>query len=324
MPKPLMPTVDVLYNVRPVRGVWDRKLLSCPPDGSRVDLWTQDDGTGRQRWKFTKVDGNDKLYHIEVFSGVTGTRKYLSCGADGRIDLWNTDDGTGRQRWELIPLMNNSFQIKVGGGTNPGETYLSCTPDGGTVDLYDQDDKSGRQQWELIPEDFEIDKVNFNLNKAVQFPKPDFISTQTVRNDTSVPQSGVKVIFERKAIETSSFQRENGFAFKVSAEAKVDVPFVGSADVAVETSTEHKWTFGTQESKEDTRSYELTVDVPPRSVVVAKATVTMIQTDIPYTAEGYSKTTGAEITSSGTWSGVSASEILYSIEQKDLRSVQPL
>lgn len=40
------------YNIRNDTGITgDRKLLSCTPDGSTVDLWSQDDKSGRQRWQ---------------------------------------------------------------------------------------------------------------------------------------------------------------------------------------------------------------------------------------------------------------------------------
>ena len=45
--------------------------------------------------------------------------------------------------------MNGDYNIKIAGGTNPGETYLSCRSNG-FVDLYNKDDDSGRQKWKLV------------------------------------------------------------------------------------------------------------------------------------------------------------------------------
>lgn len=45
-------TICSYYTINVDAGVsGDRTLLSCTPDGSTVDLWSTDDGSGRQRWQ---------------------------------------------------------------------------------------------------------------------------------------------------------------------------------------------------------------------------------------------------------------------------------
>jgi len=40
------------FNIKVNAGVTgNRTLLSCTSDGKKVDLWNQDDGSGRQRWQ---------------------------------------------------------------------------------------------------------------------------------------------------------------------------------------------------------------------------------------------------------------------------------
>jgi len=79
--------------------------LSAQENGSLVDFWDQDDGSGRQRWILAKGDDPDfTWYTIQISSGISCDRKYLSTSADGnKIDLWDSDDGSGRQRWALLP-----------------------------------------------------------------------------------------------------------------------------------------------------------------------------------------------------------------------------
>ena len=131
----------------------DRSLLSCTPDGVKVDLFNTDDGSGRQKWDITPVDGYNDVYNIKVSAGNSTDRVFLSCTGDGvKVDLFNTDDGSGRQRWQFVPLSSNIpsyFQIKVVGGVDGGRVYLSCTGDGTKVDLWNPDDGSGRQRWQL-------------------------------------------------------------------------------------------------------------------------------------------------------------------------------
>lgn len=93
------------YNIIVENGVSsDKKYLSTTSDGSNVDLWDKDDGSGRQRWMFFPVTNSPtcNTYNIQVSSGVTGGRVYLSCTSDGsNVDLWSEDDGSGRQRWQV-------------------------------------------------------------------------------------------------------------------------------------------------------------------------------------------------------------------------------
>lgn len=143
------------HNAQILRGLTsNRCLLSCNTDGSVVDLWSSDDGSGRQRWQFVPVEGEDNLYNIIVSDGVASDRKYLSCTMDGaKVDLWSEDDGSGRQRWHVTRVRNsptcNTYLIKVSEGVSSNRRYLSCTMDGTKVDLWSGDDDSGRQRWQL-------------------------------------------------------------------------------------------------------------------------------------------------------------------------------
>lgn len=141
-------------NLQVLRGLAsNRSLMSCPPDGSKVDLWIVDDGTGRQEWNIAPVAGFTDVFNIKVSGGNSTDRVFLSCGGDGvTVDLWNVDDGSGRQRWQFIPISSNIpsyYQIKVVGGVEGGRVFLSCSPDGTRVDLWTEDDGSGRQRWQL-------------------------------------------------------------------------------------------------------------------------------------------------------------------------------
>jgi outer membrane protein assembly factor BamB len=141
------------HNLQVLRGLSsNRSLLSCTADGA-VNLWITDDGSGRQKWNFTYVQGSQEQFNIIVSGGTNPGKMYLSCNDDGTVvDLWSTDDGSGRQRWRLVPIggsqICNYFNIIVIGGVNSRRDYLSCTPDG-SVDLWSSDDGSGRQRWQV-------------------------------------------------------------------------------------------------------------------------------------------------------------------------------
>lgn len=132
----------------------NKNLLSCKNDGTVVDLWNVDDQSGRQRWQFTRVNGENDVYNIRVFNGVNSNRTYLSSNYDGsKVDLWSEDDGSGRQRWRVRAVghsaTSNTYLIQVYNGVSSNKKYLSCSEDGSKVDLWSEDDGSGRQRWEI-------------------------------------------------------------------------------------------------------------------------------------------------------------------------------
>jgi hypothetical protein len=126
--------------------------LSASSDGGRVDLWHEDDKSGRQHWRLRPDAAlppynGDRPYHIKVGGGVSsGT--LLSCNSDGSlVDLFDEDDGSLRQRWSFTRVTPGVYNIAPR-GPNLGGRFLSCRADG-HVDLFARDDGSGRQQWRL-------------------------------------------------------------------------------------------------------------------------------------------------------------------------------
>ncbi|KAJ7773249.1 hypothetical protein B0H16DRAFT_1511646 [Mycena metata] len=152
---------SIYYNVALTKG----KVSGCSPldnmlsnqgcDQTVQDLWSVDDGSHNQRYRFVPVPGLTNTFNI-----ISGCQYYLSCqdcSGVATTDLYAAgDDGSGRQRWVLKPVAGvaNTYNIIVAGGRDAScGTYLStgsaCTDT--FVDLYTTDDGSGRQQWTLTP-----------------------------------------------------------------------------------------------------------------------------------------------------------------------------
>lgn len=123
-----------------------KAYLSTNPEGSWINLWYEDDGSGRQVWKFDPVDN---YYHILISKGVDGNKKYLSKKGKNGVDLWHEDDGSGRQRWKVEALSNGLYTIR----NIEDNSYLSTYENGEAVNLWHEDDGSGRQRWLALPED---------------------------------------------------------------------------------------------------------------------------------------------------------------------------
>lgn len=65
--------VSGTHNLQILRGLSsNRCVLSSSPDGSTVDLYSKDDGSGRQRWSFSflRVAGGENVYNIIIGGGV--------------------------------------------------------------------------------------------------------------------------------------------------------------------------------------------------------------------------------------------------------------
>ncbi len=95
---------DNSFIVEVVGGVVPgRSLLSTSKDGKKIDLFTHDDRTGRQRWQFEWVTSPNTGEFFRLRSGDTKAGTFLSCTADGHVvDLFGRDDLSGRQRWVLM------------------------------------------------------------------------------------------------------------------------------------------------------------------------------------------------------------------------------
>ncbi|KAF7306294.1 Ricin B-type lectin domain-containing protein [Mycena indigotica] len=127
-------------------------ILSVASCGTnKVDLFSSDDGSGRQHFQFVAVSGLTNVYNIKVAGGRDGCNTFLSsasCGAD-LVDLFGSDDGSGRQRWVVSPS-GSGFNVQPYSGRASCNTFLSVASCGSDlVDLYSFDDASGRQQFTL-------------------------------------------------------------------------------------------------------------------------------------------------------------------------------
>ena len=79
--------------------------LSTGATGSYVDLYSHDDGSGRQQWVVSLVAGTSDTYTIQVAGGKSSGNTYLSTGTTGNgVDLYSHDDASGRQQWRIPNL----------------------------------------------------------------------------------------------------------------------------------------------------------------------------------------------------------------------------
>ena len=154
------------FNLQVLRGLSsNRSILSCQAQGL-VDLWTQDDASGRQRWLVTQVQGQaEDVYTIATYKGTDSGKSFLGVAADNMtVELQASDDGSGRQRWKLVPVDSVASVLEIPSyyliesvlKSGQSGDCLSCTEDGTRVDLW-FDDGSGRQRWQVQGPGFDPD-----------------------------------------------------------------------------------------------------------------------------------------------------------------------
>ena len=139
------------YTIQILQGLsGDRSYLSCATDG-RVDLWTQDDGSGRQRWVLTPF-GSFGAYLISVYGGMSGGATYLVWDDSQKVSVGERQySPNSHDLWTVEPVSADDpppsdFHIRPFRHPN---LFLSCSADGSVVDLWNQDDGSGRQRWQM-------------------------------------------------------------------------------------------------------------------------------------------------------------------------------
>lgn len=136
------------YNIQILRGLaGNRSLLSTDGVYRGLDLWIEDDGSGRQQWEITPVAGQS-AYTINVVP--QQRNRYLSFGTGSLVFLSPADTGTGTEWWtfrpvQTTPAIPSYYQIVP----STGSKYLSTGVQGVYVDLWGTDDGSGRQRWQL-------------------------------------------------------------------------------------------------------------------------------------------------------------------------------
>ena len=96
-------STELFSTIEVAGGPEDKIYLGSTTNGDKVILHSDDDASGRQRWKLQP--NSNGSWRIEIVGGVTGDKKYLSCPPTGeRCNLWPRDDESGRQQWILEPL----------------------------------------------------------------------------------------------------------------------------------------------------------------------------------------------------------------------------
>ncbi|KAL3150709.1 hypothetical protein ABBQ32_000496 [Trebouxia sp. C0010 RCD-2024] len=146
------------YNIQSkgrLGSCWSYLSIPKCGDGDTADLYTKDDGSGRQQWQLVSAGGNN-LFYLVLKNGRSGCTNWLSgqpC-PENRVSAWYTDDSSGRQKWLLSPLGDHTYTISLPQGRSSCGAYLSssgCNNNAATgcgfTSFVGSDSGSGFERW---------------------------------------------------------------------------------------------------------------------------------------------------------------------------------
>lgn len=203
-----------------------------------------------------------------------------------------------------------------------GNVYNKVIGSQGNGIYFDKYRNQAKQEFEIrLLDDFDVQSIQYiNDATATVTRIPDFMVNWTYTNGSSVQQS-ITTDFGQKASKTSTFSNKNTFTAKVTASVKVGIPFIANGQISTEITGATESTYGSSETFEDTRNYNIPLLVPANSQITATATVARYQLNVNYIATLRGRNTGKIVKVAGTWNGVDCTDIVVGVQQTNLRTM---
>lgn len=303
VPSPLDQLAGIPVNIR---NAASKKYLSTASKGDKVDLYTKDDGSLRQRWyvshdAITLVGGNrDYPGGVIACLSFTSNRPLLMPPSPLLMlpSLARTQDPSS-YRIEYI-----SFDFKMYGlqPENENSNTLIFSPNGLDQRI---------AMWEVYPiDEFRIVNITYDLttdDKLVVIPK--LLSSRNLDNDTDVPATRT-FSFQETISSESSFAKTEGLNVNSSTSVKFGLPGFkeGGFDFGVSTGKNWSYTVGQKEIQTFTVSETITQEIPARTSIIAEFVATEYQASLTYIAQMVGVNTGKTIYLKGRWDGVVVQE----------------
>lgn len=145
---------------------------------------------------------------------------------------------------------------------------------------------------------------------------PMVVATQWLDNRNSAVDQTVSFSFTKSITHANTFTHSTGFEVGLTVGVEANIPFVGSTDIEVSTSTSQNWEYGSENSETSEFTAESPLTVPPGKVYKATATVKQTKMTIPYIGYVHFEGTTLTKTVTGTYEGVDYYEMTQTFEDK--------
>eukprot|EP01083_Nonionella_stella_P178308 629465_1 len=268
-------------------------------DDTKNALWYVIRGKGKFEWCWRLINKESS-----ICVGLSDKKSFI-----GFDDLKTNDDPN--RYWKVSDIdgsycrfFNESTKQVIASNSDGGFDYLDAS----------KCEKRPDQYWAFDDGDYSIVSVEFDLKHGKILDKtPLVIAHQTLNNESDHEQE-FTFEFTKSVENTSSFEHSHGVAIKAGATGKCGLPLVAEGEVSTELSTEHTWTWGTEETTTQSYTASYPVKAGPKSNVQAQGVVMKATLNVPYTITVKSSLDGATFKSSGIWKGVSTWDLNYTVK----------
>ena len=309
---PIAQLSDIPCNLL-LQETGDPMFLSARPSNWELRLHGLDDGSLRQRWYLRQVNSNSG-YNIVLQGGSDqSNNRPIFINGDRNLNMQENDSQIPATFYlENIPNTHYYYIYRI--KSSSIREYISSTGYGSAyVELTQKNNTGGRDKWDIKPvEEFKFSSISYSIetNDGLEL-LPSYIDAVTVNNQTDTQQL-LTATFSRKASESSSFSKTEGFSIQESVTVHVGIPIFNAQGNITSTSS-NTWQFGESETKEDSRSYNFSLTVPAHRVYGAEINIALYNVSETYSATYKGVTSGKQITLKGKWRGIQAGKINYLI-----------
>lgn len=158
-----------MTRVATLRNRSSGKFLSVQAaPGTKVDAFSKDDGSGRQRWEIR--DSGDGDGSVVLVSAESSRRWFVSTPREdlgNYVDLYFEVD-SDRQKWFLEDVAGGGKSLRLKGGRAVG--FLSYREWDSGVDLWTEVGPEGRQSWDVEAVDVESRGKTLEIDAALKLP----------------------------------------------------------------------------------------------------------------------------------------------------------
>ncbi|KAF3484075.1 hemolytic lectin LSLb [Arthroderma uncinatum] len=271
-----------------------------------------------QWWQLVPGTGTYNGYYLikskytgkVIFSRASPDPRVGHIGGDGMYadNYFKFEEGSGKHKGQFRVRNYSSDMVLF--SRESQSPYLGNYS--GTAGVYDD------QYWFFHFEDMTLNRVEYKLDQGqIIASNTETIGTESVTNGSDINQTVEFELSDTKSTSTN-FEHSHGFTVGVEVSGKVEIPFVAEGELKVSASTTHTWTWGKTETESKTFTSKFSAAAPPHKKVTATASITRATVEVPYTMYWRSVATGNEVSSSGTYRGVTFWNLSSVVKQTDI------
>lgn len=310
---PISELANIPVNILNVGNTW-LKYLSTAKSGSKIDLFTKDDDSGRQRWYI-------KINRIVLQKGNKNPAPYLCVYPHGIQFNWDypilagVDNLFNANGFWFTCLDGTYYNLSLIVPTTFTHTYMQSRTNSDSDLVFSNNNSTNLALWEIVAVgEYEIVDIDY-----VYTSEDNLIPIEVVCDrDTYENQSASVVTWDYSLsldyTETSNFSKTEGVSTSITGGLSVGLPNLLGKDsniginTSIQQQTSKSWTFGKSDNRKVSRTRTGHITVQPHTTMGLEATVFMYEGTLTYVATlrkiGDTNTFKAK----GKWEGACFSE----------------